>query len=202
MSARPEISFTLDEYFALERASERRFEFRDGEIVCMSGGTRQHGRIASNAHALLASRTAGKGCSAYTGDTALYVPAAAPYRYPDASVVCGEERFRQIASLDALENPVLVVEVLSKSSADYDRGTKFEEYKSIPSFREYLLIEQARVRVVHRTKLEDGGWIERVYESLEDAVGLPSLDVELPVSALYEGVTFVAQGIRSDREGI
>ena len=179
MSAERETSFTLDEYFALEGASERRFEFRDGEIVCMSGGTRQHGKIATNSCVSLATRLAGKGCSAYTGDTALYVPAGLPYRYPDASVVCGEERFRAIGSLDALENPVLIVEVLSKSTADYDRGTKFEEYKSITGFREYLLVEQTRVRIAHRTKLED-------------VISVASVGIEVPVAELYEGVVFGA----------
>ena len=190
MSAQRETDFTLDEYFALERASERRFEFRDGEIVCKSGGTRQHGKLASNAHVLLANRVAGKGCSAYTGDTALYVPAGLPYRYPDASVVCGEERFRAINSLEALENPILVVEVLSKTSADYDRGSKFEEYKSIPSFREYLLVDQTRIHVAHRTKLDDGGWAEHVFEAAEDVIAIASVGIEVEVTDLYAGVAF------------
>lgn len=194
MSAEPKLLFTLEEFFALERASERRFEFRDGEIVCMSGGTRQHGRIATNSCVALANRLAGSACAAYTGDTALYVPAGLPYRYPDASVVCGEERFREIDTREALENPVLIVGVLSKSSADYDRGTKFEEYKSIPSFRDYLLVDQRQVHVAHRTKLDDGGWTEHVFRSLEDAIAIPSLAVELPVASLYAEVTFRAEG--------
>lgn len=192
MSAQRETDFTLDEYFALERASERRFEFRSGEIVCMSGGTRQHGRLATNACVALANALAGTGCSAYTGDTAVYVPAGLPYRYPDASVVCGEERFRAIDTREALENPVLLVEVLSASSADYDRGTKFEEYKSVPTFAEYLLVDQKRVHVALRSRMDDGGWAEHVYESTDDVVHIESLGIDVAVSRLYADVTFGA----------
>jgi Uma2 family endonuclease len=184
------LCFTLEEYFALECASERRFEFRDGEIVCMSGGSREHGRLSSNVHALLAARLAGRGCMAYTSDTALYVPAAPPYRYPDASVVCGEEQFREINGLDALENPILIVEVLSPSSADFDRGTKFESYKSIPTFAEYLLVAQDRTHVARRTKQSDGSWIETVFEANEETVQLASIGIDLPMGEIYEGLAF------------
>src|SRR3989442_14384850 len=127
------ISFSIEEYFALERASERRFEYRDGEVVCMSGGTREQTAIARNMLRHLANRIP-KTCEAYGSDLALYAPAGPPYRYPDASVVSGGARFRTINGLDALENPVLIVEVLSPTSTDFDRGTKFEQYKSIPAF--------------------------------------------------------------------
>src|SRR5437667_1304388 len=156
--------FTIDEYFALERASERRFEYREGEVVCRSGGTREHAAIARNILRHLANRIP-KTCQAYGSDLALYVPAGLPYRYPDASVVCGEARFRKINGLDALENPVLIVEVLSPTRADFDRGTKFEEYKSTPEFAEYLLVGQDRFHVAHRIKLEDGTWNKASFES-------------------------------------
>jgi Uma2 family endonuclease len=188
MTADPHLVFTLDEYFALERASERRFEYRDGEIVCMSGGSREHGRIASNVHARLAALVRGGDCRVYTADVAVFVPSAPPYRYPNASVVCGEERFREINGLDALENPILLVEVLSPARADFDRGTKFEWYKSIPSFREYLLIAQDRVAVSRRTRRDDGSWVETVFDSPADMVALASLGVELPVAEIYEGL--------------
>ena len=125
--------FTLEEYFALERASERRFEYREGEVVCMSGGSREHAAISRNILRHLANYLK-KTCAAFGTDLALYVPGGLPYRYPDASVVCGEPRFRKINGLDALENPVLIVEVLSPTSADFDLGTKFEQYKSISEF--------------------------------------------------------------------
>src|SRR5262245_53529114 len=98
--------FTLEEYSALERACERRFELREGEVVCMSGGSREHAAIASNLVRHLGSKFA-RGCRVYGSDLAVYVPAGLPYRYPNASVVCGKPRVREINGLEALEHPVV-----------------------------------------------------------------------------------------------
>jgi Uma2 family endonuclease len=105
-------------------------------------------------------------CRVYGADACIYVPAGLPYRYADVSIVCGEPKVREITKgIDALENPTLLVEVLSPSTADYDRGTKFEEYKSISSFAEYLLISQDRVHTARRSRQPDGSWLETIFES-------------------------------------
>jgi Uma2 family endonuclease len=179
--------FSIDEYFALERASDRRFEYRQGEIVCMSGGSREHAAISRNVIRHLSNKLGGR-CEAYGSDLAVYVPEGLPYRYADVTVVCGEARFRNINGLDALENPVLIVEVLSPATADFDRGTKFEEYKSIPEFREYLLIAQDRFHVAHRIKREDGTWNEAVFESSAAVIHLESAGVDLSLREIYEGL--------------
>lgn len=192
MSALPKSQprFTLEEYFALERASERRFEYHDGEIVLMSGGSRQHGEIASNLIFAFRRRLANSGCRVYGSDIALIVPAAPPYRYPNVSVVCGEPQFRRVEGLDALVNPALIVEVLSPTSESYDRGAKFEWCKSIPSFAEYLLIAQDRPHVTHRARQPDGSWLERAVDDPEAALRLNSVACELPLREIYEGVGF------------
>src|SRR2546426_1695242 len=182
--------FTIDEYFALERASERRFEYREGEVVCRSEGTREHAAIARNILRHLANRIP-KTCEAYGSDLALYAPAGLPYRYPDASVVCGGARFRTINGLDALENPVLIVEVLSPTSTDFDRGTKFEQYKSIPAFAEYLLVAQDRGHVARRIKRDDGSWNETVFESLSAVIHIDTVGIDLALSEIYEGIPIV-----------
>lgn len=183
-------AFTLEEYFALERASERRFEYRDGEIVCMSGGSREHAAIASNVIRHLGNKVR-EGCRVYGSDLAVYVPDGEPYRYPDASVVCGEARFRDIDGRDCLENAVLLAEVLSPSSADFDRATKFEQYKSIPEFDEYLLVSQDRPRVARRTRSGLDTWNETVFDSLDATVRLETIGVDLMMRELYEGVAFI-----------
>ncbi|MGI8566686.1 MAG: Uma2 family endonuclease, partial [Pyrinomonadaceae bacterium] len=190
MSAQPQshLYFTLEEYFALERTSERRFEYRGGEIVLMSGGSRQHGEIASNLIFNLRRRLSEGDCRVYGSDIAVVVPAAPPYRYPDVSVVCGEAQFHHTNGLDALVNPTLLIEVLSPTSEAYDRGTKFEWYKSIPSFAEYLLIAQDRPHVTQRTKQPDGNWLERAVNDPEAALRLGSIACELPLREIYEGV--------------
>ncbi len=194
MSAESHERFTLDEYLALERASERRFEFRDGVVVCMSGGTLEHAAISANLVGHLFNRLAGSRFRAFGADLAVRVPAGPPYRYPDASVVCGDVSYTVIDGRHAVDNPVLIVEVLSKSSASYDRGTKFAEYKSVATLCDYLLVEQDRPAIVHRSKLDDGGWVEREFSGLDASVRLPSLGIDLPLGDVYEGVTF-ARGL-------
>jgi len=191
MSAQPWSNrFTLTEYFALERASDRRFEYRDGAIVCMSGGTWQHTTIARNVFRAL-SRKLETACQAYGADAPVYVPAGQPYRYADVSVVCGEPRFRSAETgIDALENPVMLIEVLSASSADYDRGTKFEEYKSVPTFAEYLLISQDRPHVARRSRNADGSWTETTFEHLDETIRLETGGTDLTMREIYEGIPF------------
>ena len=190
MSSQPRSNwFSVDEYFALERASERRFEYRDGDVVCMSGGSRQHAAIARNIVRHVANRLRA-GCQVYGSDLALYVPGGLPYRYPDASVVCAEARFQSVNGLDCLENPVLIIEVLSPSSADFDRGTKFEQYKSISEFAEYLLVAQDRSHVARRTRSGHEGWNEMVFDSLNATIRLDSVGVDLAMREVYEGISF------------
>ncbi len=118
--------YSLEEYFALEKASDARFEYWDGEIVCMSGGSRAHGTISSNIVISLGNSLRGGPCRAFTGDTAILTPALPPYRYPDASAACGELEYHHIKGRDALVNPVVVVEVMSPSTVALDEGPKFE----------------------------------------------------------------------------
>jgi Uma2 family endonuclease len=131
----PRHYYSLDEYFALEQASDARFEYWDGDIVCMTGGSLAHGMISSNVHGSLVIGLRGGRCRAFTGDMAIWTPALPPYRYPDASVVCGEVQFRHVKGLDALVNPVLVVEVTSPSTIGRDEGDKFVAYQAVPTLR-------------------------------------------------------------------
>ncbi|MGH9825264.1 MAG: Uma2 family endonuclease, partial [Blastocatellia bacterium] len=128
--------YSLDEYFALERAVDARYEYWDGDIFCMSGGSKAHGRIASNVHYRLRTKLEGGPCVAYTGDTAVKTPSLLPYRYPDVTVGCGDIRFENMRGVDALLNPILIVEVLSPSTDKRDREDKFSGYKAISSFEE------------------------------------------------------------------
>jgi Uma2 family endonuclease len=181
-------TFSLEEYFALEQASDRRWEYRDGEIVCMSGASVGHSAIVINASTNLQLRLPGSGCRTFGGDLALYVPAGQPYRYPDVSVICGEPVVRIVGGRQCAENPILIVEVLSPSSANYDLGGKFEEYKSIPTLKEYLAVAQDRPRVTLRSRKDAFNWHETTFQTLDAIIPLKSLNIELPVAALYDGV--------------
>ena len=118
------------------------------------------------------------------------MPSAPPYRYGDTSAVCGQPQFETIGGVDALTNPALIIEVLSKSTEGYDRGDKFTHYKSIPNFQEYLLVAQHRPHVTHLVKQADGSWNQREYNELDAVVKLASLDCDLSLREIYEAVSF------------
>jgi Uma2 family endonuclease len=184
--------YSLREYFALEEASDARFEYWDGDIVCMSGGSRVHGIISVNVVVALANSLRGGPCKAFTADTAIWTPALPPYRYPDASVACGELQFQRVNVLDALVNPVLIVEVLSPSTSARDEGQKFAAYKAIATVREYLLVAQDEVRVTHYTRQAGDTWTRRDVTDPEASLELESVGRALKVADIYEGVTFEA----------
>ncbi|HEX7314804.1 MAG TPA: Uma2 family endonuclease [Pyrinomonadaceae bacterium] len=186
----PQHYYTLEEYFALEDASDARFEYWDGDILCMSGGSRAHGTIGSNVVVLLGTSLRGGKCRAYTGDIAVYTPTLPPYRYPDASVVCGEPEFKNQKGHDALVNPVVVVEVMSPSTAALDEGPKFDAYKAVATLRDYLLVSQDEPRVTHHVRLEGGAWEHRDVTDLDASVELESVGCALRLRDIYDGVAF------------
>jgi Uma2 family endonuclease len=190
MSALPQIYFSLDEYVALEKASNARYEWHDGSIVLMSGGSVYHEIISTNVAVSLANRLRGKSCRTFTGGMPLDVPATTPYRYPDVSVVCGKPEVTKFKGIDRLTNPTLIVEVLSPTTEAYDRGEKFVEYQSIPTFAEYLLIAQDRPSVVQRIRRPDGSWEERTLTGLDAVVRIEVLDCDVSLGEIYEAVEF------------
>lgn len=190
MAANPERRYTLEEYLELDRTSEERLEFWDGEVFCMSGGSRLHDQIIVNCIVKLSARLDTSKCRVFSADMRIKVPNAPPYRYADVSALCGEAEFEEVSGVDALVNPTLLIEVLSPSTEAYDRGEKFSHYKSIPTLREYLLVAQHRPHVTHLFKDDEGKWIHTEVNDLESSVRLHSLDCEMPMSEIYSGVTF------------
>jgi len=185
--------YNLDEYFALEQASDARFEYWDGDIVCMSGGSRQHGMISGNVHFALALGMRGGTCRPFTADTAIWTPKLPPYRYPDASAACGELQYKHVKGLDALVNPVLIVEGLSPSTRAHDEREKFAAYQAIPTFREYLLVAQDKQHVTHYTRQADGVWTRRDVTSSDASLELEAVGCALKMRDIYEGLTFPSE---------
>jgi Uma2 family endonuclease len=188
----PRHYYSLDEYFALEQASDARFEYWDGEIICMSGGSRAHYRISGNVYCALALGVRGGRCQAFTGDAPIWTPALPPYRYPDASAACGELQYKNVGGLDALINPVLVVEVTSPSTASRDEGEKFMAYQAIPTLREYLLVSQDAPRVAHYARREGDAWERRDVTDPDASLELETLGCALKMRDIYDGLTFTA----------
>ena len=135
MAAIPKERFTLEEYIEFDKHSEERYEYFDGVVVSMSGGTLAHNRIVRNLTTGLTNRLEDQGCEVLPADMRIKVPKAPPYRYADLIVVCGQPIIESVQELDVLVNPALIVEILSESTEAYDRGKKFVSYQSIGTFR-------------------------------------------------------------------
>jgi Uma2 family endonuclease len=192
MTAVPKKKYTLEEYLELDKNSEERYEYFDGEVFAMAGGSPDHARLSGAVYALLERKLEGRDCEAFNSEMRIRVPAALPYRYPDASVVCGESIFEELDGQQMLINPVLIVEVLSPSTVAYDLGEKFTGYQSVESFREYLLISQDRPHVIQHTKQAKRKWLRIEIEGMDSEVTLESIGVTLTLREIYRRVKFKA----------
>src|SRR5215475_6651388 len=164
MSAIPKHKMTMEEYIEFDKNSEGRWEYFDGEVIDMAGCTLNHNQIASNISRILGNKLEDKGCRALPGDMRIKVPKALPYRYPDVVVVCGEPIIETIQGQEMLVNPLLIIEVLSPSTAEYDYSIKFTAYQSIESFREYLLVAQDRPYITQYVRQPNGQWLRSDFE--------------------------------------
>lgn len=188
MATEPKAHFTPEEYLAFERRSEFKSEYLGGEIVAMTGASRRHNRIVINIAVSLHTQLKGnRGCEMYANDMRVRVPVGDLYTYPDVVVTCGEPRFED-DELDTLLNPVLIAEVLSKSTESYDRGAKFAAYRTLPSFAEYLIVAQDRVHVEHSVRQPDGGWLLTETDDLQASLALPSIGCILVLADAYDRV--------------
>ena len=186
---------TPEEYLERERQAEYKSEYYNGEIFAMSGGTRNHSLLTSNAIAALHTALQGTDCLAFTSDLRVHIPASGLFTYPDVSVVCGPDELLD-EQHDTLLNPVLIVEVLSRSTERYDRGRKFAFYRSIPSLREYVLVSQRQKLVEVFRKNEEGLWVLHEYDAERGAVVLEAVGCTLDLDALYANVTLEAISLR------
>jgi len=179
---------TPEEYLALERQAEYKSEYHAGEVFAMTGASRRHSLLALSIGGKLYAKLLGRPCEVYSGDMRVHVPATGLYTYPDVVAVCGEPQFED-EFVDTLLNPVLLVEILSKSTARYDRTSKFSDYRSIPSFAEYLLVAQDEYRVEQNAKQSDGRWLLTDFRSLEDVIELDSIQCSLSLKEIYDKVS-------------
>lgn len=183
MRARPRIS--PEEYLARERRADRKSEYFGGEIFAMSGASPAHVLIVTNVVSEFREQLRGRDCRVYSTDLRVKVSATGLYTYPDVVVVCDAPRFED-EHADTLVNPKVIVEVLSKTTQDYDRGAKFEQYRTIESFLEYVLIAQDKPHVEHFTRQPDGRWILAETNRIDDRIELESVGVHLALADVYE----------------
>ena len=179
--------YTEEEYLAQEELALDRHEYYDGQIYLMSGGTDTHDIIGTNITALCRQLLRSTPCRVFSSN--MRVKSSHLFTYPDASIVCGPTTFEP-GRRDTITNPVVLVEVLSPSTQKYDQSAKFELYKGIESFTDYLIVAQDRVLVKHYHKEADGNWALQQYSQLENAVTLPQVAIALSLELIYEDITF------------
>ncbi len=177
---------TVEEYIAFDESTDLRYEYIDGEVIELAGGTLYHGFIMANASGALWQRVKGSDCRVISSDMRNRV-SPTRYLYPDFSVVCGEPVTDERAV--NLWNPTLVGKVTSPSSVGRDRGEKLNYYQSIASLRIYLIIDQDRVNV-ELYERQDDAWQQREYRDLEATVPLMILNCDLPLAEIYAGIEF------------
>jgi len=179
--------YTEAEYFEFERTAFGRWEYVNGKIRQMSGGTTDHGAIASNFIRVLGNALVPRGCRVYGSDVKIHTGDGIN-TFPDVSVICGEHQY-YFDKTDIVINPLLVVEVLSPSTEGYDRGAKFDHYRTIASLEEYLLVEQSHPLALLFTR-QNSHWEMREFKGLESEIFLSSVNATLKLSDVYALIKF------------
>ncbi|BAZ01329.1 hypothetical protein NIES37_53280 [Tolypothrix tenuis PCC 7101] len=181
--------YTPEEYLELEEKAEYKSEYRDGEIVSMTGGTTNHNKIALNLAASLKIALRRKNYDVYIGDVRLWIPRYRQHTYPDVMVIAGEPIYTGTSTTTVM-NPLLIAEVLSKSTKNYDQGDKFLYYRSLPEFQEYILIDQYQYHVMQYVKTAASQWSFTEIEGESATLSLQTVDFQIELRDLYEKVNF------------
>lgn len=178
------IRYSWADYLALEGSSNVKHEFLDGQIYGMAGGTPEHAALKAAVSGLLFAQTRGGRCRVHDADLRVRVLETGLATYPDVTVVCGPWQ-RHPEDHDAVTNPTLIVEVLSRSTADYDRGDKFEHYQRLPSLRQYVLVSHVEREIEVWSRASGGDWIRTIARDGERA-SLESIAAALDVAEVYD----------------
>jgi Uma2 family endonuclease len=183
--------YTPEEYLRLEREATERHQYFQGEIFAMAGGSPEHSLIISNVNGGLWSRLKGSPCRVYDSNLRVRIPKTSLYTYPDVTVVCGPLQLDPLDTRgETVLNAALIVEVLSPTTEAYDRVGKFDNYQSIESLREYVLVSQNVARVEAYLRRPDGAWLYTRAAGTDAEIRLHSLEITLPLAEVYAGITF------------
>ena len=183
---------TPEEYLAIEETAEYKSEYYQGEMFAMAGGSFNHNRIARTLTEKLNHSLQGKNCEAFSEEVRLWIEKASLFTYPDVVVVCGKIQTYQNRR-DTLINPLMIVEVLSDSSEPYDRGQKFKFYRSLPTLREYLLVDQYKIHIEQFSLGQSGKWILTDYDDADSVLQCTSIDFQMPLREIYQRVDFESE---------
>lgn len=188
VGTRPLHRYTYQEYVALERDSSTKHEFLNGEIYAMAGGSEEHSALAASLLRVLGNAVGDRPCRVHTSDLRIYVESSGLATFPDGAVICGALMQHTPSPEATALNPMILIEVTSKSSEEYDTGEKLTYYKTIPSLREVIIVSHRERRITVHAHIADGDWSARVAIS-NGSVMVPSLGVALVVDEIYRGST-------------
>ena len=188
MAINPRTTLTSAEYLAFERAqTDAKHEYLNGEVIMIAGASLEHNRIVSNLVATLHGQMRGRACDVFSGDMRIHISATGLYTYPDIVALCGEPQLEDNQS-DILLNPDVIMEVLSPSTEAYDRGRKFDHYRSLESLQTYVLVAQDRWQIELYQRQDTGDWLLSVVKGPEASVSLSAIGCELALADVYERV--------------
>jgi len=197
MSSAFKTKLSVADYLAFERASETKHEFFGGDVFAMAGGSPAHSSIASNFIREAGNALKERPCVVYTSDLRVKVKPTGLYTYPDVTIVCGQQEFDDVQG-DTLVNPTILVEVLSKSTAAYDRGTKSKHYRKIDSLRALIVIEQDSPSIEAIRLQPDGNWVLSDATEVNESIAIEPLGISIPPAEIYRNVKFPEPGPSSE----
>jgi Uma2 family endonuclease len=180
---------TPEEYLAIERAAETKSGYFAGEIFLMAGASERRNLIVANLVGELRFQFKKRACKVYPSDMRVRIEKTGFYTHADVTVVCKKPEFEDDRN-DTLLNPTLLIEVLSDSTEAYDRGKKFEHYRTLNSLTDYLLVAQDNHRVDYYVRQPDGKWLFSAFTNLQDIIEISSIECALPLSEIYDKVEF------------
>ena len=193
MQPQRESRLTLEDYLQLEKDTNEKYEYYNGYVEAMAGGSYEHNTINGNIFSDINTKLKGKSCQIMNSDTKLYLENSNTYFYPDAMIICGE-REQLDKYTGAFKNPVVIIEVLSKSTEAFDRGDKFDFYRQLPSLRHYVLVKQDEAKIqVYSRQSPTSLWNIRVIEGLESSLDLVISENEtlnVPLIDIYDRIVF------------
>jgi len=189
VSTQPKPRISPEQYLALERQADHKSEYFDGGVFPMPGATKRHNMIVSNIVISVGAQLKDRPYWICSNDLRLRVSPTGLYTYPDVIVVAGDGLFADDQK-DTLLNPALIVEVLSESTRDYDRGEKFAQYRTLASLAEYLLVAQEKPHVEHYVRQADGSWLLRETSRVQDTIHLSVIQCRLPLAEIYQKIEF------------
>lgn len=184
----PELKFiSQSDYLKTERLAIDKHEYFRGEVFAMSGASIAHNRITKNCIVDLANKLKGKTCEPFGSDLRIHIPKNTLYTYPDISIICGEIETTD-DKFDTVTNPTVIIEILSASTRNYDKGEKFTLYREIDSLQEYILIDSERIMVEKFIRNADNSWQLTEYKSIEQSFKITTVAIEMTLETVYQDV--------------